>query len=71
VQGKVYDAFVERFVAQVGKLNSGNGLESNCDIGPLISNKAMDKVQLIVTNASYQKNESVYRRNFWPGSTYI
>jgi len=51
VQSKVYDAFVERLATQVGNLNSGNGLESNCDIGPLISNKAMDKVQLIVDDA--------------------
>ncbi|HUA97904.1 MAG TPA: NAD-dependent succinate-semialdehyde dehydrogenase [Terracidiphilus sp.] len=41
VQRSIYDAFLERFVAGVTKLNTGSGLEPGVDIGPLISEDAL------------------------------
>jgi len=45
VQDGVYDAFAEKFIAAVKALKVGNGLEDGVTIGPLINQKAVDKVE--------------------------
>lgn len=45
VQSSVYDAFAEKFSVAVQKLKVGSGLESGITIGPLIDQKAVDKVE--------------------------
>ena len=51
VQEEVYDEFVEKFTAEVKKLNAGNGLDSNNQIGPLINEAAVKKVASMVKDA--------------------
>ncbi|WP_252346158.1 NADP-dependent succinate-semialdehyde dehydrogenase [Paludibacterium sp. B53371] len=51
VQDAVHDAFVEKFVAAVAKLNVGNGLEAGVNQGPLIDDKAISKVEEHVADA--------------------
>ncbi|WP_298147244.1 NAD-dependent succinate-semialdehyde dehydrogenase [uncultured Acinetobacter sp.] len=51
VQTKVYDAFAEKFVAAVKKLRVGSGIEPGVEIGPLINQKAVDKVERHVQDA--------------------
>ncbi|QBD75949.1 NAD-dependent succinate-semialdehyde dehydrogenase [Ktedonosporobacter rubrisoli] len=51
IQDSIYDAFVERFVERVGKLRVGNGLEAGVEIGPLIDEQAIAKVQTHVEDA--------------------
>jgi succinate-semialdehyde dehydrogenase / glutarate-semialdehyde dehydrogenase len=51
VQDGVYDAFVEKLVAEVKKLNVGDGLEQATSIGPLIDGNAVAKVHQHVTDA--------------------
>ena len=45
VQAGVYDAFLEKLTARVRALKVGNGLEDGVQIGPLINQAAVDKVQ--------------------------
>ncbi len=51
VQDGIYDAFVARFVDAVGKLRVGNGLEPQTDLGPLIEQAAVEKVERHVGDA--------------------
>jgi succinate-semialdehyde dehydrogenase/glutarate-semialdehyde dehydrogenase len=51
VQEGVYDEFVARLVDAVSKLKVGNGLEPETNVGPLIEQSAIDKVQRHVGDA--------------------
>ncbi|MES2740669.1 MAG: NAD-dependent succinate-semialdehyde dehydrogenase [Pseudomonadota bacterium] len=51
VQDAVYDAFAEKLVAAVAKLKVGNGLEPGVTQGPLIEDKAVQKVEEHVADA--------------------
>lgn len=45
VQDGVYDAFAKKFTAAVSAMSVGNGLSGTPDIGPLINDKAVQKVE--------------------------
>ncbi|AVR94653.1 NADP-dependent succinate-semialdehyde dehydrogenase [Pseudoduganella armeniaca] len=51
VQDGVYDAFAEKFTAAVNKLKVGNGVEQGVTQGPLIDEKAVQKVEQHVADA--------------------
>src|SRR6266480_203341 len=51
VQEGIYDEFVSRLVGAVSKLKVGNGLEPETNVGPLIEQSAVDKVQRHVGDA--------------------
>lgn len=51
VQSGIYDAFTERFTAQVKTLKVGNGMEDGIHIGPLISADAVEKAERHVQDA--------------------
>jgi succinate-semialdehyde dehydrogenase/glutarate-semialdehyde dehydrogenase len=51
VQRGVYDAFVARFAAAVAELRTGDVLDASVQVGPLISEKALHKVQAFVQDA--------------------
>ena len=44
VQDSVYDEFVTKFVENVKKLIVSNGMNEDSDIGPLINERAIQKV---------------------------
>lgn len=44
VQDSVYDEFVTKFVENVKKLVVSNGMNEDSDIGPLINERAVQKV---------------------------
>ncbi len=48
VHEKVYDQLRDRLVERMAKLRMGHGLEKTTDVGPLITQKALDKVQSYV-----------------------
>ena len=52
VQEGVYDAFAEKLKAAVEALKVGDGLESGTDLGPLINDNAIKKVQEHVADAT-------------------
>jgi succinate-semialdehyde dehydrogenase/glutarate-semialdehyde dehydrogenase len=51
VQQAIYDDFVDRLTLRVGNLRVGNGLLGPTDQGPLIDQRAMDKVESHVRDA--------------------
>ncbi|WP_279389179.1 NAD-dependent succinate-semialdehyde dehydrogenase [Scopulibacillus darangshiensis] len=51
VQSGVYDAFIEKFVDRVKKLEVGNGMDEGVDIGPLIDKAGYEKVEHQVKDA--------------------
>jgi succinate-semialdehyde dehydrogenase/glutarate-semialdehyde dehydrogenase len=51
VQDGIHDAFVERFVAAVEALKVGGGFEDGSEQGPLIDDKAVEKVRSHVDDA--------------------
>jgi succinate-semialdehyde dehydrogenase / glutarate-semialdehyde dehydrogenase len=51
VQNKVYDSFVEKFTQAVERLKIGNGMENGVEIGPLINQAALEKVERLVKDA--------------------
>jgi succinate-semialdehyde dehydrogenase/glutarate-semialdehyde dehydrogenase len=51
VQDKVYDEFSKKLVAAVKKLKVGNGLAKDITQGPLINQKAIDKVKAHIDDA--------------------
>ncbi|VVD88083.1 Glutarate-semialdehyde dehydrogenase DavD [Pandoraea iniqua] len=50
-QDGIYDAFVEKLTAAVGKLRVGNGFEPGVAVGPLIEDAAIEKVERHVADA--------------------
>ncbi len=51
IQDEIYDAFAEKFTAAVRALKVGNGEEAGVEIGPLIDQKAIEKVAELVDDA--------------------
>ena len=51
VQAGVYDAFLEKFAAKVAGLKTGNGFEAGVNVGPLIDDAALKKVETHVADA--------------------
>ncbi|QQK78258.1 NAD-dependent succinate-semialdehyde dehydrogenase [Salicibibacter cibarius] len=72
VQVSILETFSEKFKAAVADLTTGNGLEENVDLGPLINDQAIGKVQnhlddattkggeVLVGGNSFVKNEGQY-----------
>jgi succinate-semialdehyde dehydrogenase/glutarate-semialdehyde dehydrogenase len=52
VQEGVYDEFVEKFTAAVKQLKVGRGEEAGVNIGPMISQSAIDKVEELMADAT-------------------
>ncbi len=51
VHAKIYDAFAQKLIDEVGKLRVGDGLKGETDQGPLIDDKALAKVEQHVADA--------------------
>ncbi|TWI59668.1 NAD-dependent succinate-semialdehyde dehydrogenase [Halalkalibacter nanhaiisediminis] len=51
VHESIYDKFIEKLVPKVKELKIGNGLEEGVDIGPLINQAAVEKVQNHIEDA--------------------
>ena len=51
VQAGIYDAFAEKLAVAVSKLTIGNGLENGITQGPMIDNKAVEKVEELIADA--------------------
>jgi succinate-semialdehyde dehydrogenase/glutarate-semialdehyde dehydrogenase len=51
VQENVYDSFVEKLAVEVKKLKVGSGFEDGVQQGPLITAKAVEKVERLIADA--------------------
>ncbi len=52
VQDKVYDAFAQKLTARAAKLKLGNGADEGVMQGPLINEKAIEKVERLLKDAT-------------------
>lgn len=59
VQSGVYDLFVEKLAAAAGKLKVGSGLEDGVQQGPLIDEKAVEKVEELIADATQKGGKIV------------
>lgn len=59
VQAGIYDQFIERFAVAVKQLKLGNGLEAGSDLGPLIDQNAIEKVETHIKDAVTKGGEIV------------
>lgn len=60
VHESIKEAFEEKLIEAVSKLKVGNGLEEGTDIGPLIDQNAVDKVEEQVRDAVEKGGKIVY-----------
>jgi succinate-semialdehyde dehydrogenase/glutarate-semialdehyde dehydrogenase len=51
VHNKIYDKFIDKYTKRVQQLKVGNGIDDSCEVGPLISEAAIQKVQEHVEDA--------------------
>jgi succinate-semialdehyde dehydrogenase / glutarate-semialdehyde dehydrogenase len=51
VQDSIHDAFVERFAAEIARLHVGTGTDTSSNVGPLIDEDALAKVERHVADA--------------------
>lgn len=70
VQDGVYDTFVERFTAAVGGLRTGDVLDSQVQVGPLINGKGVEKVEAHIADA-LQKGARLMRGGHRKGGLYF
>ncbi|MBR9837720.1 NAD-dependent succinate-semialdehyde dehydrogenase [Salipiger thiooxidans] len=59
VQAGVYDAFAAKLKEAVSKMKVGDGLEDGTDLGPLITTKAIEKVQQHIADAKSKGAEVI------------
>lgn len=51
VHEKIHDQFIKKLIDEVTKLKIGDGFESSTNIGPMISNLAVEKVERLIDGA--------------------
>ncbi len=51
VHSKLYNEFVDKYVKEVTKLKVGNGMDLGVNVGPLITPKALEKVQAHIADS--------------------
>lgn len=79
VDKKIHDDFLKIFLEKVRHLNQGNGVDENTDLGPLISNKAVSNVKILIEDALDKgaviatKNdaENLIEGNFYPATVLV
>jgi lactaldehyde dehydrogenase/glycolaldehyde dehydrogenase len=54
VHRRVYDQFLDRYVAAAGKLRVGNPMQTNIDIGPKVNQMELEKLEGMVARAQEQ-----------------
>ncbi|GAJ41357.1 NAD-dependent succinate-semialdehyde dehydrogenase [Saccharococcus caldoxylosilyticus] len=68
VQQTVWDAFVKKLTAKVQQLSLGSGLDETTDIGPLINEEAVRKVQDHLDDAVQKGASVLYGGKRWEGA---
>ena len=61
VHEAVVDEFIGIFKNELAKLKVGNGLEDGIDVGPLIDDAALQKVEMMISDAVENGGEVIYR----------
>jgi lactaldehyde dehydrogenase/glycolaldehyde dehydrogenase len=81
VQRRVYDQFVERYVAAAGKLRLGNPMRTDIDLGPKVNLMELEKLERMVARAQEQGAQVAlggkrpagdeFQRGFWYAPTVL
>jgi lactaldehyde dehydrogenase/glycolaldehyde dehydrogenase len=81
VHRRVYDQFLERYVAMAGKLRLGDPLRTDVDIGPKVNQIEVEKLERMVARAQEQGAEVAlggkrpegeqFQRGFWYAPTVL
>jgi lactaldehyde dehydrogenase / glycolaldehyde dehydrogenase len=81
VHRRVYDQFLERYVAIAGKLRLGNPMRTDIDLGPKVNQMELEKLERMVARAQEQGAEIVlgggrpegeeFQRGFWYAPTVL
>lgn len=67
VQERILEPFVELFKEELSKLKIGNGMEEGIDIGPLIDQPAVNKVNEILDDAIHKGGKIVFQGDKYEG----
>lgn len=51
VEEKIHDQFLEKFITEIKKLKIGDGFDGSSNIGPMISQGAIEKVERLINDA--------------------
>lgn len=60
IQDNIYESFKEKLISAVAKLKTGNGLQEDVQIGPLINQTAVTKVEQHIADACAKGANIVY-----------
>lgn len=81
VHRRVYDQFIERYVALASKLRVGDPLRSDIDIGPKVNQPELEKLERMVARAQEQGAQvalggkrpegEAFQRGFWYAPTVL
>ncbi len=81
VQRRVYDAFLDRYVAGVGALRLGDPMRTDIDIGPKVNQLELEKLEQMVARAQAQGAQvalgggrpsgAAFERGFWYAPTVL
>ncbi len=81
VHRRVYDQFLERYVAMASKLRLGNPMRTDIDLGPKVNQVEVEKLERMVARAQQQGAEIVlggkrpegaeFERGFWYSPTVL
>ncbi|WP_075981565.1 NAD-dependent succinate-semialdehyde dehydrogenase [Bacillus massilinigeriensis] len=63
VHEAIAEEFINIFMKELEKIKVGNGLEEGVDIGPLIDQAAIEKVESLVGDAIHKGGRVIYRGN--------
>ena len=69
IEKPICEEFVDKLKEKVEKLKYGNGMDKNVDQGPLINQKAVDKVADLVKDALEKKAELICGGELVPDTT--
>lgn len=69
VEKSIYEEFVGKLKEKVEKLKCGNGMDKHVDQGPLINQRAVDKVAHLVNDALSKKAELICGGSIIPETT--
>ncbi|WP_461205330.1 aldehyde dehydrogenase family protein [Clostridium sp. DL1XJH146] len=81
IHEKIYDEFMDRFIAKVKELKVGDPMNENTDIGPKVNGREVEKLVMLVEGAKKEGakielggnklTEGIYSKGYWFQPTVI
>lgn len=64
IHRKIYDEFAEKFIYEAGRLNYGNPLDENTQIGPIINTESFKRIRKFINEASLKGAEMLLEPSY-------